>query len=82
MIDIIIEDPFLHRFIYFYRLFFTVSVPTASTHEEFVANLRATWKYIFNDWFDESAYKFNMEKTDFEYYTLQGVYIYIPVLAK
>ena len=24
-------------------------VPTASTHEEFVANLRATWKYIFND---------------------------------
>lgn len=57
-------------------------VPTASTHEEFVANLRATWKYIFNDWFDESAYKFNMEKTDFEYYTLQGVYIYIPVLAK
>lgn len=57
-------------------------VPTASTHEEFVANLRATWKYIFNDWFDGSAYKFDVEKMDFEYYTLKGVYIYIPVLAK
>ena len=57
-------------------------VPTASTHEEFVANLRATWKYIFNDWFDGSVYKFDVEKMDFEYYTLKGVYIYIPVLAK
>ena len=57
-------------------------VPTASTHEEFVANLRATWKYIFNDWFDGSAYKFDVEKMDFEYYTLKGVCIYIPVLAK
>ena len=57
-------------------------VPVASTHEEFVANLRATWKYIFNDWFDQSAYRFDVEKTDFEYYTLNGVYIYVPVQAK
>lgn len=57
-------------------------VPTASSHEEFTDNLRATWKYIFNDWFDGSAYKFDVEKMDFEYYTLEGVYIYVPVLAK
>lgn len=57
-------------------------VPTASTHEEFVRNLRATWKAIFNDWFDQSAYKFDVEKMDFEYYTLSGVSIYVPVQAK
>lgn len=57
-------------------------VPTASTHEEFVDNLRATWKYIFNEWFDGSSYKFNTEKKDFEYYTADGVYIYVPVAAK
>lgn len=57
-------------------------VPTASTHEEFAANLKATWKSIFNDWFDQSAYKFDVEKMDFEYYTLNGVYIYVPVQAK
>ena len=57
-------------------------VPTAHTHEEFVANLRATWKYIFNDWFDGSAYRFDVEKMDFEYYTAEGVSIYVPVLAK
>jgi AraC family transcriptional regulator len=57
-------------------------VPTASTHEEFVKSLRATWKYIFNEWFDESPYKFDVENKDFEYYTLDGVYIYVPVTAK
>lgn len=57
-------------------------VPTASTHEEFVDNLRSTWKYIFNDWFDGSTYKFDVEKMDFEYYTPEGVSIYVPVLAK
>ena len=57
-------------------------VPTASTHEEFVENLRATWKAIFNDWFDQSTYKFDVEKMDFEYYTLSGVSIYVPVQAK
>ena len=57
-------------------------VPTASTHVEFVENLRVTWKYIFNEWFDSSAYKFNTDKMDFEYYTLEGVSIYVPVLAK
>ena len=57
-------------------------VPTASTHEEFVDNLRATWKAIFNDWFDQSGYRFDVEKIDFEYYTPEGVSIYIPVLTK
>ena len=58
------------------------AVPTAHTHEEFVGNLRATWKAIFNDWFDQSAYKFDVEKMDFEYYTADGVFIYVPVIAK
>lgn len=57
-------------------------VPTASTHEEFVDNLRATWKAIFNEWFDTSSYKFDVEKMDFEYYTPEGVSIYVPVTAK
>ena len=57
-------------------------VPTAHTHEEFVDNLRTTWKAIFNDWFDQSAYRFDVEKMDFEYYTPEGVSIYVPVLAK
>lgn len=57
-------------------------VPTASTHEEFVDNLKATWKAIFNDWFDGSSYKFDVEKMDFEYYTTEGVSIYVPVQAK
>ena len=57
-------------------------VPAASTHEEFVDNLKATWKYIFNDWFDKSPYKFNCEKMDFEYYTACDVSIYVPIEAK
>ena len=57
-------------------------VPTASTHEDFVDNLKATWKYIFYDWLDKSPYKFNCEKMDFEYYTADGVSIYVPIEAK
>lgn len=57
-------------------------VPTASDHIQFVENLRGVWKYIFNEWFDSSAYKFDVEKMDFEYYTLAGVSIYVPVLKK
>lgn len=76
------EDPALKTIDFPAAEYAVFKVPTASTHEEFVDNLKATWKYIFNEWFDGSAYKFDVENKDFEYYTLSGVYIYVPVVAK
>ncbi len=58
------------------------TVPAAKNPEELNENIRKTWKYIFAEWFDNSEYKFNEAKMDFEYYQGENTYIYVPVIKK
>ena len=59
---------------------FTVE-PSEDTHI-LSENIKKTWKYIFNDWFDLSEYKFDQSKMDFEFYFGEGTYMYVPVVKK
>lgn len=43
-------------------------------------NVKKTWRFIFNDWFDNSGYVFDHTRFDFEYYLGEETYIYIPVI--
>ena len=42
-------------------------------------NVKKTWRFIFNDWFDNSGYVFDHTKFDFEYYLGEETYIYVPI---
>lgn len=57
-------------------------VPSGKNVEEINQNVRKTWKYIFSEWFDQSDYKFDEEKMDFELYRGEDTFIYVPVLRK
>jgi len=58
------------------------SVPAAANVQELSENIRKTWKFIFNDWFDSSEYRFDHSAMDFEYYLDENTYIYVPVVKK
>lgn len=55
------------------------SVPKATSPKELFENVNKTWKFIFNDWFDEIDYGFDHSKVDFEFYIGEDTYIYIPI---
>ena len=57
-------------------------VPAAGSAQELSENIKKTWKFIFNDWFDGSEYKFDHSAMDFEYYLDENTYIYVPVVKK
>ena len=42
-------------------------------------NVKKTWRFIFNDWFDNSGYVFDHTKFDFEYYLGEETYIYVSI---
>ena len=42
-------------------------------------NVKKTWRFIFNDWFDNSGYVFDHTKFDFVYYLGKETYIYVPI---
>jgi len=57
-----------------------------SNADEFSANIQATWRFIFNEWFQNSGYEFADGAVDFELYghrcmgeTDKVCEIYIPV---
>jgi len=58
------------------------TVPKADTREGLNENIKKTWKFIFNDWFDGSSYKFDHTAMDFEYYLGEDTFIYVPVVNK
>ena len=58
------------------------TVPKAATVEQLHENVKKTWKFIFNDWFDGSGYVFDHTKYDFEYYHGEDTFIYVPVVKK
>lgn len=45
-------------------------------------NVKKTWKFIFNDWFDGSGYKFGHNAMTFEYYVGDDTFIYVPIEKK
>lgn len=59
-----------------------VTVPKAADAKGLRENVKAAWKFIFNDWFDTSAYKFDESKMGFEMYLGEDTFIYVPVLKK
>lgn len=54
-------------------------VPKGSDAPTLHENVKKTWRFIFNDWFDDSGYTFDHSKFDFEYYRGEETYIYVPV---
>ena len=55
------------------------TVPEAADAAGLHENVQKTWRFIFNDWFDDSGYAFDHTKFDFEYYLGEKTYIYVPV---
>lgn len=58
------------------------TVPAAASAEELCENVKKTWKYIFAEWFDQSDWKYDETKKDFEMYHQEHTYIYVPVIRK
>ena len=50
--------------------------------ENLALEIRKTWKYIFKEWMDKSAYKFDEDKMCFEFYYGKDTQIYVPVKIK
>lgn len=57
--------------------------------ENFAKAIKKTWKYIFEEWFKDSGYKFNESKLDFEFYDERCHFrpdtvmdIYVPIVEK
>lgn len=74
-----------------YAVFTTPPVDTSndSSQNDFAKTIKATWKYIFEDWFSKSDYVFDEDKIDFEFYDERCHFrkdtvmdIYVPVLKK
>lgn len=55
-------------------------VPRAADAGGLHENVNRTWKYIFNDWFDGSGFRFDHTKMDFEYYLGEDTFIYVPIV--
>ena len=54
-------------------------VPKAEDAAALHENVKKTWRFIFNDWFDDSGYAFDHTKFDFELYLGEKTHIYVPV---
>ncbi|MGL4732044.1 MAG: AraC family transcriptional regulator [Clostridium sp.] len=74
-----------------YAIFTTPPVDTSSEAEddEFANVIKATWKYIFEEWFKDSEYAFDESKLDFEFYDERChgrkdtvMDIYVPIIKK
>ena len=66
-----------------YAVFVVPAVKTFTNGgEELANNIRNTWKYIFKEWFDTSAYVFDECKACFEFYHGETTKIYVPVVTK
>lgn len=57
--------------------------------EDFTRAIKQTWKYIFEEWFKDSGYKYDEGKLDFEFYDERChfrpdtvMYIYVPVVEE
>lgn len=76
-----------------YVIFTTPPVDTSNeaTYDggDFADTIKATWKYIFEEWFPNSGYQFEESKLDFEYYDERChsrpdtvMDIYVPICKK
>lgn len=63
---------------------FDVPPVSGDTHggEKLALEIRKTWKHIFKEWLDKSAYQFDENKLCFESYHGENTQIYVPVKEK
>lgn len=54
-------------------------IPANVKDSDFADEIKNTWKYIFDEWFDSSEKEFDESKMCFEYYFGEKAYIYIPI---
>ena len=54
-------------------------VPKGADASALHENVKKTWRFIFNDLFDNSGSAFDHTKYDFEYYLGKETYIHVPV---
>lgn len=55
------------------------TVPQAKDVAELHANIQKTWKYIYTEWLDNSNWKYDESKYNFERYLGENTYIYVPI---
>ncbi len=76
-----------------YAVFTTMPVDTSDANKDgdsdFSRAIKATWKYIFEEWFPSSGYQYDESKLDFEYYDERChsrpdtvMEIYVPIIGK
>ena len=76
-----------------YAVFTTMPVDTSASNDQggadFSKAIKATWKYIFEEWFPESGYQYDESKLDFEFYDERCharpdtvMEIYVPIIKK
>ncbi len=76
-----------------YAVFTTMPVDTSASNDQggadFSKAIKATWKYIFEEWFPESGYQYDEGKLDFEFYDERChsrpdtvMEIYVPIIKK
>lgn len=58
------------------------NVPKAENAKALHENIQKAWKYIFGEWFDQSEWKFDETKMDFEFYQKDVTQIFVPVVKK
>lgn len=54
-------------------------IPVSITDKTFLYEMKKSWKYIFDEWFDKSDKIYDDENLCFEYYLKDKGYIYIPI---
>lgn len=69
-----------------YAVFTTPPVDMRKEGDSFAQMIKSTWRYIFNEWFENSDYAYDEEKCDFEFYDERCHFlensvmdIYIPI---
>ena len=54
-------------------------VPAAKDVAELHANIQKTWKYVYTEWLENSEWKYDESKVNFEYYCGEHTYVYVPI---
>ncbi len=74
-----------------YAVFTTPPVDMREEGDSFAQIIKSTWRYIFNEWFENSDYAYDEERCDFEFYderyhflenSIMEIYIPIKLVSK
>lgn len=63
-----------------YAVFSVEADSKKMSRKEYTDAIKNTWKYIFQEWFEQSGYAYDQTKYNFELYLNKDIEIYIPIL--